>query len=225
MTFGEIYNAVVFNVWGDAVPPTGSVARLQGEEGIIVNMAQSLQKDYNYWFMEMWTVIDSVAGSQGYMLPTDFKELINCMWTVVDATATDTYFTEPLKVLSHGEAHVRWRDNNERTEYPGYFEIQSGNSLVLYPIPEFSDRELVAVFYRFLSRPTDAQFTDAENEITTHGAEAIIALSTARMFRILQELNMSTVFDREAQREIELLKYEDVRRRQILLHSVNYRGF
>lgn len=225
MNFGEIYDAVVFNIWGGAVPPTDAVARLQGSEGIIANMHRDIQIDYNYWFMESWTIVESIAGTQGYAMPDNFKELVNAMWQVIDSIATDPYFTEPLKVWSTKEAHVLgWVNNNQRVEYPTHFEIKDGISLILYPIPEETDRELNVIYTRFLDRPTTVDFSTDTDILTQRGAEAIIALATAKMFRILQEMNMSQVYDGEARRYIELLKREDFNRRQSLLLSVNYSG-
>jgi len=224
MTFGEIYSAVCLNVWGESVPPTGGANRLQGNEGIISNMHRDIQTDYNYWFMQTWGIIDTVAGTQGYTLPTNFKELTTALWQVVDAVATDPYFSEPLTVLSSPEAHLRWRDNNRRTEYPNYYEIIGGETIILYPIPEYDDRELNIMYWRYLDRPATATFTTDYDELTTYGAEAIIALATAKMFRILQELNQATIYDLEAKRQIELLKQEDYRRRQCNLEMVKYSG-
>ena len=223
MNFGEIYDSVVFNVWGDSVPPTGSVARLQGESGIIANMHRDIQTDYNYWFMESWAEIDSIVGNQGYDLPANYKEIINCMWQVLDTDATDPYFTDPLNNLSLRDAHLIWKDNNQRDEYPENFQIRLGMNLILYPIPS-EIRRLVVVYNRYLDRPATATFSADTDDLTQYGAEAIISLSTAKMFRILQELNMSSTYDAEARRYIELLKREDFRRRQSLMNKVDYVG-
>jgi hypothetical protein len=224
MTFGEIYSAVVLNVWGDSTPPSSMVTRLQGEEGIIANMHRDIQVDYNYWFMKTYYTLNSVDGQQGYALPDNYKEAINCMWQVVDASATYPRFTDPLIRLSVEQAHWKWKDNNSETEYPGYFEIINGQSIIFYPIPSEDNRELTVVYWKFLERPTTAGFTTAYDDLTTAGAEAIVALATAKAFRILQEFNNANMYEGEAKRQIELLKQEDYRRRQANLEFVEYRG-
>jgi hypothetical protein len=224
MTFGEIYDAVCLNVWGESVPPVGGAARLQGAEGIIANMHRDIQVDYNYWFMQTWSIITSIAGTQAYTLPIDMKDIISLLWAKEDTTATYTYFTDPLTIISNQEAHLKWKDNNNSTEYPMICEIIDGQGVVLYPIPEESGRELHVIYYAFLDRPGATTFTTDTDLLTQFGAEAIIALSSAKMLRILQEVNQANVFDLEAKREIELLKKEDYRRRQSNLESVHYRG-
>jgi len=83
MTWYEAYQRVCFKIWGNSAVPSGTAAVLQGDEGIIANVHRKLQQDYNYWFMQTWGTITTVAGTYSYSLPTDFKEMISAAWEIV----------------------------------------------------------------------------------------------------------------------------------------------
>lgn len=221
MTFGEIYTRVCFNLWGNSAVPTGTAAILQGHDGIIANAHRKIMQADNFWFMHTWTTFDLLSGTQGYNLPTNFKELISA---IIKVDGED-YFQLPLSPLGGQESHFNmWPVNNGAADYPEWYEI-TDEAITLYPMPATSMTDaLHLVYWTFMPRPTTAGFTSEYDALTDYGADAIIYKATADMAKILKEFDVAQVYQADFENEIELLRNESRRRMQANLYEVRYSG-
>jgi hypothetical protein len=52
MNLTEIYNRIIFNVYGDSTPPASVTTYLQGVNGLISQILRRIQREWNYSFME-----------------------------------------------------------------------------------------------------------------------------------------------------------------------------
>jgi hypothetical protein len=216
MTFGEIYSRVCYKIWGSSAVPQGSEDVLVGERGIISECHRKIQTMYNFWFMMSQVSTPTVANVQAYVLPTDYKEY---MYVQFKEDGED-YFRNPLDVLGVGQSQAfLWQSLNETAEYPTYFEIV-GQSIVLYPIPSTADRYFHMTYWAYLPRPTDAGFDTWEDHLTDYGADVIINLAVSEMKEILEEYQSAQYYKGRFQEELEILKTEDRRRRQIGIGEV-----
>ncbi|MGC9341669.1 MAG: hypothetical protein ACP5E3_03125, partial [Bacteroidales bacterium] len=76
MTLLEIYNSVVWRVWGEQAPPATLANYLKGDEGLIANICQRIQNQRNWWFLFDETTMSVTASPATCALPTNFKEII-----------------------------------------------------------------------------------------------------------------------------------------------------
>lgn len=76
MTLTEIYNRIVWNIYGDSTPPASVVTYMQGVNGVIANIHKRLQREWNYSWMEKDDFLEVTEGVFRVGLPTDFKEEI-----------------------------------------------------------------------------------------------------------------------------------------------------
>jgi hypothetical protein len=89
MTLTEIYNRIVFNIYGDTTPPTSVGTHLQGDVGLIAQCHKKMQREWSYSFMEAEAFLPLLDGADFAALPPDFKNEINArIWGDVS-----TYFT------------------------------------------------------------------------------------------------------------------------------------
>ena len=52
MNYGEIYNNLIYKIYGDTTPPVSVYNRLHGSEGLIARKRLQLMEKENLWFME-----------------------------------------------------------------------------------------------------------------------------------------------------------------------------
>ncbi len=214
MTFGEIYDTICFNVWGNSAAPERAVEILRR---IISRVHRNIQQDYNYWFMHTWTTIETSPGVASYPLTNDYKEMISCVYKVHD----EDYFTPPLKPVTSEYAHSNFWPRKDSAEYARFYEI-TDRAITLYPFPS-ERRTLHIVYYGMLPAPEN--FTDASDQLSQAGGGAIIQLASAEIFKIQKEFDSMRVYLQDAGREIEYLKEEDRRRVQNQLYEVLYQEF
>jgi hypothetical protein len=119
MTWYEAYQKVCFKIWGNSTVPSGTATMLQGDEGIIANVARKIMQDYNYWFMQTYVTITTVAGTQAYRLPDDFKEPISAAWEIAgtdytltgDITLSSDTITNKASVANLASGMVVYHDD------------------------------------------------------------------------------------------------------------------
>lgn len=224
MTFGEIYNRVVFKVWGDSTPPAGSTTVLTGDEGLIGNTHHKVQMDYNFWFQRATSVITTVVGSQNYTLPSDFKEIINVLWKIDG----EDYYSGPLVPLDTFQGTDRlWSSNDNTAEYPDYYEMVD-DSIVLYAVPS-EIRNLHLIYWKWFTRPASS-FVDgtstASDDVTVHLGEVIVNFAAAEMLDSLHENVEANVLRQQGAADLDIIKRQDNKRRQsYLTDEMSYRAF
>ena len=216
MTFGEIYTKACQKVWGSSEVPAIATA-LVGQNGIISDIHRKIQQDYNYWFMQAYATITTIAGTYAYNLPSEYKEIIDCLFKIDG----EENFTSPLTALGLGESQLsHWNDSTD--EYAQYYEIVNG-AITIYPKPN-AIRSLHVNYWQFLRRPTDAEFTLYEDALSQFGYEAIINMAVVEIADILKEFDLSQRFEAKANTALDLLKAEDRSRRQYHIAEIQYRG-
>jgi len=214
LTVQEIYDAVVFNLWGNTGAPAGVEAVINR---IIEQCHRRVQQDYNYWFMHTWAALECEAGVQSYALPENFKEYISSLWQTVDSEDEPNGFTKILSVIGMGDAQqYLWQQDGYSVEYPEYVEITGGN-LVVYPdITEA--RTLYLVYWMFLDLPDAAE----DDDLTIYGDEVLVNMATYKTALHLKEFDLVNAYKTEYLESLELLKNEDRRRRQSPINWVDY---
>lgn len=74
MTFGNIYNRVMWILYGDTNHPQSTQNNMQGiNYGIISEAHRKIQNDYNYWFMRKVYIKDIEKGASVIQLPNDYR--------------------------------------------------------------------------------------------------------------------------------------------------------
>ncbi len=77
MTLGQIYNAIVNLVYGDVNSSPVPVSEVPFIQTMILQKHHEIQQNYNFWFNQVRTNLQLVAGIDTYPLPADYKEFIN----------------------------------------------------------------------------------------------------------------------------------------------------
>jgi len=222
MTWTEVYNRVVFKIWGNSTVPAGTLAVLQGDEGIIGNVHRKIQQDYNYWFMQTSGTLTSASGTQSYSatgLSGTYKEIISMAW-LVDG---ETFYSDPLSPVSTQDAEKLYIQSAATAKYPTLYELRDEN-IILYPIPTTSSLTLRVQYWQFLDRPP-ASFDATTDDLITYGADAVVNGAAAEMLEILKEWDSVKAMNGRAGEALELLKQEDRRRRQAPLYNIKYKDY
>lgn len=218
MTFLQIYNRVIYKLFGNSAPPQGAAAVLYGTNGIIDNCHRRIQQAKNYWFMEYTATIAVTAGTESYALPTDFKEIDRCGFKPYNATTTD--YETPLSQMGAGESWSTFKLHTDTADYPTAYSI-FGGALFLKPIPSL-DITLYLRYYRYLPRLVN----DADEDVLClQGYEAIINFACAEYLEITKENNESQVYLARANDAIEVLRKEDMSNRRAEIKEIDFRGF
>lgn len=218
MTIQQIYDTVVFNLWGNTGAPAGMVAQILR---IIEQCHRQVQEDYNYWFMHTWADIDCVAGTQSYALPALFKEQIAALWETIDANDDPNGFSKTLQAIGLGDGPTYlWQRDGTAVEYPEYIEI-TGDNLVIYD--DLAEaRTLYLVYWTFLSFPADLVTEDA---LTQYGDWVLINMSSYRTAAQIKDWEAVQFYKGEYNETLESLKNEDRRRRQAPITEVTYNEY
>lgn len=229
MTWGELYARVVFKVWGASTPVAGWITVITGSEGVIANAHRRIMQDYNYWFMHEETAYEMVDGTQGYTLPTDYKQDVIALFKVIDKD----YFKRPLIKIGIKEGQERYWQSMVQVDYPDKYEI-AGDSIIVYPPPNVDDDDTLELhfeYWKFLSRPAstfdgaggagDAGYDD----LTTYGAEGIVNLAAQEILESQKEFQQAQVYRVMAERAIFALQLEDKGRRQSNLDKIMYKDY
>lgn len=220
MNWTDIYNRVVFEVWGNSVPAQGFPGVLQGEYGIIANAHRKIQEDYNYWFMEQAGTNVLIDGTANYALPVGFKEIIQNGLQLVDATTGD--YTLPLSPMQPNDTFNHFRDADEEADYPTFYEI-FGGEIILHPTPSLSGVVMRLRCFSYLARPP-AVFGVTYDDLTRGGHNAIIYEACANICRIQEEYQKEQRFMEQFRVEIERLMQSDARMRRAECNTVLYSG-
>jgi len=220
MNWTELYNRVVFEVYGNSVPAQGTQNVLQGEYGIIANAHRKIQEDYNYWFMESTELTTLTDGVRNYPLPALFKEVVQNGFRMVDTVSGN--YCSPISPMQPNDAFNHFRNATEEVDYPTHYEIYGGE-LLLYPTPALTGVVLAAKIYKYLPRPP-AVFDLTYDALTRNGHNAVIYEAAANICRIQEEYQKMQVFQGELVKELERLMQMDARMRRAENNTVLYAG-
>jgi len=218
MTFGEIYSRVCFYVWGNSSVPAAATSALQGENGIIANVCRKIMQDFNYWFMHTWTEQALVSGTQSYVLPSGYKQVINVLMEAEE----EGLFRKPLVPLGGTEAQDYSWQTDGTADNPIYYEI-TDEIITFYPIPSAS-RNVHIIYWEILSRPTTSGFLTESNDLTSYGADLVIYKTVQEMFESLKEFDSAQVYKVKADEEEFRLRSEQHSRMYNHLMEIKYRG-
>lgn len=164
MTVLEIYDKIVWIVYGDTAPPTSVATKLQGERGYIDNAHRSIQKEWKYWFMHETATQALTSGTAAYTLPTDFNSLVSL--TPYDASGI---FSPIMLRITLKEALVSYPDPTATSTVPQSFTVYN-TTYTVYPLPDDSTMSVSLQYYKFLPRLDDLADEDV---LTIAGGDAI----------------------------------------------------
>lgn len=180
---------------------------------------------YNrWWFLyKVGTVIDTVASTETYNLPSDLGRLDTVKYRLVQG-ASDTNYN--LKYLPLIEFDYEARDNNAvDTDNLKYYTIFPGDSsnlsgyLHIFPKPETAGLDLTPRYYKTM---TDL---DSYGDLTDVPIPAILEdYALAQIYAIRKEEDKADRYDRLFREQVELLKL--MQRKQVgsLRVMWEYRG-
>ena len=214
MTFQEMYDRIVYKLWGNSNLPTGAQNILYYSNGIIANIHRKIQQERDYWFMEAETTIPVLAGSNGFALPALFKEVVRCGFRFQDGSGNYDY---PLTALNVGEEWQIYRQATDVSEYPEYYDI-FGGLLYLKPAPS-KDITLYIRCYKYLPKlnlPVD------EDILCQFGYDAIINLSCAEYLEMNKEFQEAQAYAMRGLEALEILKKTDMQMRRAEIVEIEY---
>lgn len=201
MTFQQVYDQIVWNIWGDTIPPASVPINLQSPTGLISDFHRKIQEEENFWFMETETTQAVTTGTSDYALPTYFKEPIGLRFLTSDGD-----YTELLRRIWRREKFVGFQSGSETADYPEYYEIFEGN-ICLLPEP-CVDSTLYIRYYKYLDRPTNFATDDAMIS-NTAGALALVYRVCEYIAKILKDEAGSQVYFQKYMMELDKLKSID----------------
>lgn len=168
MTLLEIYDKVVWLVYGDTAPPSSFATNMQGENGVISEAHRQIQRDFNYWFMYLTADQVLTSGVSAYSFPgvdTDFKEIIGII-----PYNSDGEFSAKLGRMTPSDAKLAYPDSAATSKTPLNYTLDLATYTV-YPEPSDSAESLLVQYLQFLPKLIDNSDTDA---LTVEGAWVII---------------------------------------------------
>jgi len=184
MNIGQIYNRTTWNAFGDSTPDDSVEMHMQSTFGIIADAHRKIQVDNDLWFMQASDTVPITAPDQEYALPTRFKREI-----VFRYLNSDGNYTEPLVRITQREAEINYTNPDTEEDYPLVYSVY-GSYMYLHPKPKV-DSTLYRKYYAFLERPSSVDDTD---ELTEHGAEVLIALSTIELLKTIHDLERISIY-------------------------------
>lgn len=211
MTYAEIYDEIVSLCFPGVPVPENMPVYIRNK---IRTAQRNINRDYNFWFTIAIATITTVAGTQQYALPTNFKD-IEEVWFTVQGQA---YGTPPLNrkdITQHIQEGLH--ESNYTTEYPTDYRIDGAN-IYLYPVPK-EIRTLNIMYWSFLPAvpvDTDANFRAyAEDAIGLYCGEAIVFNVISQIKLAQDEWQSSTIYKQLYLEALEGAMSEDKIRRQI----------
>jgi hypothetical protein len=217
MTLTEIYDRVVFHIWGETAPPAAATTALQAvPEGIICVIHKNIQRDYNYWFMEEKYDFTIISGTQNYALPTDFKEEIS-----LRLLHSGGYYNSPMTKLRRNRLIEAYSDPSETAEYPCDYEMWE-QELWLWPIPSYSTT-LTMRYYKYL--PDVTTFAGHTDDLTAVAGNLIVFSAAAEMEMSLENdpAKLQHFWAKQTE-EIKLLKFEHFQKAAANFRKLEYQG-
>jgi len=199
MTFLEIYNLIVAEIWQDSTPPSSASTILKGEFGTINRACKKIQRDYNYWFMREEEEFSTTSGVNTKDV-SDLKKLISLRY----ADAEGNYNID-LEYIG-GESDFT---SSDEAEYASEYKVE-GNQLIFSPTPNAA-KDLKLVYFKFFPALSD----DAdENDLTIYAGDAIKDLAISYFMQIKKEFDLSNIYKNNYLEDLESLREEDRDRRQ-----------
>lgn len=202
MTLQEIYNRVVWYVYGDSTPPASVATYLQGANGAIARAHYEIMSGWNYWFMEEETTQAITSGTSAYNLPARFKKEIALR--LYDLT--NLVYKNPLTRIGRGDAYYKYLYDADSTEYPTVYEIWDGQ-IVLKPEPS-TNSTLYIRYYQYLTGLVNLADHDALTD-NQHGAEAIISRVVMDFASNIEYADKYAPFSQRYSDAIRLLREQD----------------
>jgi len=201
MTLTEIYNKVVWYVFGDTASiPTSVAANLQGDEGLIAQIHRRVQVEWDYWFQQYEDTMAVTSGNNTYLMPGTFKKEIEFYFT----DASTGHSREPLTRLIRHEKVATFQDPTEEAEYPTHYETVR-NRLYLYPTPN-QDLTLNRRYIRILPNPG---WPDGEDFVTNEATMVLIYLAVIELCSVLDYDKKLNLFATKYKIELDTLRERD----------------
>lgn len=211
MTYGEIYDEIILNCFpGVAAPPENMPAFVRSK---IRGTQRMINRDYPFWFTIGTDTIATVASTQAYDLPDDFKEIEKAWFTVEGQSYGRPVLTQ-LDIADHIDMGLQTSESE--VEYPDMFRID-GAQIHFYPIPS-EIRTCNILYWRFLDlvdTTVVATFNAYSDDISVYCAEAIIYYVTSLIKLQQNEWEASAAFKQLFIEAIQGSMQEDKRRRSI----------
>lgn len=184
MTYGEIYDEICQHCFPGVTPPVNMPPIIRQK---IKSAHRMINRDYPFWFSLTTDTINTIASTQAYSLPTDFREMEKAFFTIDSQTYGGPCLSQ-LDITDHLDRGLQF--SSSETEYPSQFRID-GTYLYLYPIP--SDvRILNLLYWKFLdplnitTATLATLFTPYADSISEFCSEPIIYYVTS-IIKLMQD--------------------------------------
>jgi hypothetical protein len=177
-----------------------------------------------WWFLlKIGTVIETVASTKGYALPTDFGRMHTVLFNYVNGAADTTYNLKYLPLIEYDYAS---RDNTSAdSDEIKYYTIYPGDStspagyLYIWPTPETANLDITPRYYK---KFTDLDSFGDETEVPIPSMLEDYAL--AEIFKIRKQESAADYYDKLFREQIDLLKLEQRKQVGQPRSLWNYRG-
>ena len=157
MTVDEIYNSIVYRVYGDTPNiPASTQAFLRGTSGLIAKAHRLLQLDSDYWFMratqrydipELESQTGTVVAGNSTISGIDTTGMSVGMSIVSDAFPDETYITALTPLTASNDATVTGNYTMEfyikRVALPADFKREK-NVISMYSLNKYKLKRIVA---------------------------------------------------------------------------------
>jgi hypothetical protein len=213
MTYGEIYDEICQHCFPGVTPPINMPPIIRQK---IKSAHRMLNRDYPFWFSLTTNTITTIAGTQTYLLPTDYREMEKAFFTIYLQTYGGSCLTQ-LDITDHLDRGLQY--SSSQTEYPTQFRID-GTYLYLYPIPS-EVRTLNLLYWKFLTplnitvATLATNFTPFTDDISEFCAECIIYYVASVVKLMQDEWQSSASYKQLFIESLEGAMHEDKIRRSI----------
>ena len=207
MEYGALIDNILFEVYGDTVPPVSVGNYLHGSEGKIADIRKQIQEENNLWFMESSDTITLVNADATYDLDIDIKKEINIWYQ------DENNVRYPLSKILPGQLETLQIASSENPKfyYIDWNPTSSLRQITLYPTPIITapaTRTLHIKCYRYLANLSDVDvtFDTTEDIMSIEAPWLLIYAVAADLLQSHEEYDRMQVLQGMASQQLQRLR-------------------
>jgi hypothetical protein len=208
VTYGEIIDKAIIEVYGADLPQAEITANLYGSEGIISTVQRQIQEDNDLWFMLSSTTEVLVDAQAAYDIDYEFKKEIDLR--VVDQDGT---FYTPLTKIFPRTADTVQASETEPTHY--WLDFSGGyRRFNLYPTPNVDagqTRTLNIRFWKYLDKLPDnnTALEEVEDDLSIEAPYLIIYKVASIICSTIENYEKMQIMESRAGEQLQRLIKKD----------------
>jgi len=208
MTYLEILNRVLLEVYGSDEPQPEIEAALYGSEGYIGTCQRQIQEDKDFLFKLAATTETLVDAQAAYNIDYEFKKEIDLR--IVDQDGT---FYTPLTKITPLQADTVQASETEPTHY--WLDYSGGyRRFNLWPTPNVDagyTRTLNIRYWRYLDKLSDTQatFEATEDTLAVEAPMLIVYKTAAQVCQTIENYEKMQLMEGRVQEQLQRLIRKD----------------